>query len=173
MKESEISASQFGRVFMEYRNRYLAIADSYVHDKSTAEDIVSDVFTKFWDRRDDIALRNTSFQVYIFSMVRNSCLNYLRDSSRRKILLENLVKEDISSLEIRDASDVFNSEIGQAIVRFLASLPSDRREIYMASRFEGLTHKEIAEKYGYSPRKIRRDIGKAQEELKGILKSYM
>lgn len=168
-----ITASDFGRLFTEYRDRFIAIAESYIHDSSVAEDIVSDVFTKLWDMRGRLSLHSSPLPVYIYSMVRNSCLNYLRDTARHKNILDNLLKEDILSLESREASSIMNDEVRQLVDRFMASIPADRREIFAASRFEGLSHNEIAVKYGYTPRKIRREIGKALEELRELLKSYL
>lgn len=169
----QIDSSDFGRLFVEYRDRFVALADSYVHDRAVAEDIVSDSFTRFWDARERIDLRASSPQVYILSMVRNRCLNHLRDRAARQRRLDIRLREDMAALETRDASQFLSGEIDQALTRFLDTIPADRREIFCASRFEGLSHNEIAIRYGYTPRKVRREIGKALETLREILGSYL
>ncbi len=170
---THIDSSEFGRIFVEYRDRFVALADSYVHDRAVAEDIVADAFAKFWDSREGLDLHSGSPQVYILSMVRNRCLNHLRDRAARQKILDARLREDMAALEGREASSVFSGEIDQALSRFLDSIPADRREIFCASRFEGLSHSEIALRYGYTPRKVRREIGKALETLREILGAYL
>ena len=169
----QIDSSEFGRIFVEYRDRFVALADSYVHDRAVSEDIVADAFAKFWDARDGLDLHSASPQVYILSMVRNRCLNHLRDRAARQKIMNVRLREDMAALENHDASSIFSSEINQALSRFLDSIPADRREIFCASRFEGLSHNEIALRYGYTPRKVRREIGKALETLREILGAYL
>lgn len=170
---SSITSAEFGRLFVRYRERFVALANSYVHDRAVAEDIVADAFTKFWDARESIELKSCPPQVYILSMVRNKCLNHLRDTASRQRIINAVLREDIAVLESRDVASLMDDEVGQAISRYLESLPEDRREIFVASRFDGLSHAGIALKYGYTLRKIRRDIGKTLEGLREVLKAYL
>lgn len=168
-----LSSSEFGRLFLQYRDRFVALADSYVHERAVAEDIVADAFTKFWDSRGSVELSTASPQSYILSMVRNRCLNYLRDTASHSRILDATVREDLASMEGLDPQFMISDELEQILSRFIATLPDDRREIFLASRFEGLSHTEIALKYGYTPRKVRREIGKALASLRDVLKSYL
>lgn len=52
-------------------------------------------------------------------------------------------------------------------------MPKETRDIFMSSRFEDLTYNEIAEKYGISPRKVKREIQNALEILRTSLKDYL
>lgn len=65
---------------------------------------------------------------------------------------------------------VVKGEVAAEIDKWLAE--NERREIFCASRFDGLSHDEIAAKYGYSARKIRREIGKVLEELRIIFSAW-
>ena len=185
---SSITSSEFSRLFTEYRPRLVALANSYVHDTLVAEDIVADAFTKYWDRRgvpDTAAFQlggvrgssalqiqqqsqNTP-QMYLYAMVRNRCLNYLRDKANRQRIVDARIKADISILESGEPQELMSGEIERELSRYLDGLPAARREIFCASRFDGLSHKEIALKYGYTPRKIRREIGRVLEDIKRII----
>ena len=57
--------------------------------------------------------------------------------------------------------------------KFLADLPEMSLNIFLSSRFEDLTYEEIARKYGVTPRKVKREIQKALEKLRGSLKDYL
>lgn len=47
-------ADTFSRLFLEYRKSFENIAFSYVHDRSAAEDIVTDSFLYLWEHRNDV-----------------------------------------------------------------------------------------------------------------------
>lgn len=169
----EITAVEFGRLFMEYRNRFVRIAESYIHDRAAAEDIVADCFTKFWDIRSQINIQ-TSAQAYILTSIKNKCLNYLRDTAnRQKLYSERAKRLDMDLLESSNADSLLNTEVEQLMSTFMETLPEDTRCIFSASRLEGLTYAEISLKYGYSPRKVRREICKALETMRDILATYI
>lgn len=182
MSVTDINPMAFGKLFMEYHDRYVAIARSYVRDEAAAEDIVSECFTTFWDRRGSIELKSSP-EAYILKSVKNRCLNWLRDNSRllnaegpmdpevnakvRAMLAE------ISVIENNEMGDIFSSEVEGIFRRFLDDIPDLSRDIFLSSRFEDLTYEEIAAKYGVSPRKVKREIQKALEILRASLKDYL
>lgn len=77
----QLSPTDFGKLFISHRNSFVAIARSYVRDQAVAEDIVSECFTTFWDKRESIDIQTTP-EAYIVRSVKNKCLNHLRDHSR-------------------------------------------------------------------------------------------
>lgn len=182
MSATGITPLAFGKLFMEYHDAYTAIAKSYVRDEDTAEDIVSECFTSFWDRRESIDLKSSP-EAYILKSVKNRCLNWLRDNSR-VLAAEGPMDPDlnakvramlseISVLETDDMGSIFSSEVEKIFRNFLADMPELPRNIFMASRFEDMTYEEIAEKYSVSPRKVKREMQKALETLRASLKDYL
>lgn len=182
MPVSDITPSDFGKLFVKHRNGFIAIARSYVRDQAVAEDIVSECFTAFWDKRDNIELK-TSPEAYILRSVKNRCLNWMRDNSRI-ILAEGSIDPDvnmrvrtmlseISILESGEMDDIFSAEVEGIFRKFLADLPELSLNIFLSSRFDDLTYEEIAQKYGVTPRKVKREIQKALEKLRGSLKDYL
>lgn len=182
MSVTDINPMAFGKLFMEYHDRYVAIAKSYVRDEAAAEDIVSECFTTFWDRRGSIELKSSP-EAYILKSVKNRCLNWLRDNSRLLNAegpmdpdLNAKVKamlSEISVIENDEMGSIFSSEVESIFRRFLDDIPDLSRNIFMASRFEDLTYDEIAAKYGVTPRKVKREIQKALEILRASLKDYL
>ena len=51
---SSFSQQLFEQLFRQYKRKYLLIANSYVRDSKTAEDIVHDSFMAVWEHRDNI-----------------------------------------------------------------------------------------------------------------------
>ena len=73
------NAKAFEYAFRKFSPRLEAFAQKYTNDTNEAEDIVQDVFLKLWERRE--LLDNISLASFLFMMVRNSCLNYLKTPS--------------------------------------------------------------------------------------------
>lgn len=181
MTFSNLSPSEFGKLFLIHKDSFVAIARSYVRDLSTAEDIVSECFTTFWDKRESIEIQTTP-EAYILKSVRNRCLNHLRDNAR--VLSGNSADGDTSSrihtilteisiLESGEMNSIYYSEVSKIFGKFLADMPDLQLGIFLSSRFEDLTYEKIALKYGVSQRKVKRDIQKTLEKLRAALKDYL
>lgn len=179
MRGNEMTPQEFGQLFMRYRDRYISIARSYIRDDIAAEDIVAESFTNFWDNRDKIELDNAP-EAYILQSVKNRCLNYLRDKTTR-LRIQQKMHEDgnkalLTEMNILEADQIgliFMADIIKIFKNLLDTMPSATRNIFLSSRFENLTYNEIAEKYGISPRKVKREMQHALEILRTSLKDYL
>lgn len=182
MPVSDINPSEFGRLFIQYKDGFVDIAMSYVRNMSVAQDIVSESFTSFWDRRKEIDLKTTP-QSYILKSVKNRCLNHLRDTAKDidtkgdvdpevNLRLRAMLAE-ASLLESGEMADVLGNELERLFGKFLDGMPELSRKIFLSNRFEDLTYAEIAAKYGVTPRKVKRVIQKSLESLRLALKDYL
>ena len=179
MPGNNISAQEFGQLFMRYRDNFIAVARSYVRDEVVAEDIVAESFTNFWDNRSRIDIR-TIPEAYILHMVKNRCLSYLRDRANRMRILQQMhndsykaIMAEIGVLGKDETGLIFESDIAAIFQRLLATVPKSTRDIFLASRFDNLTYNEIAEKYGVSPRKVKREIQHVLGIMRISLKDYL
>lgn len=179
MESREISAQEFGHIFVSYRDRFIAIAKSYIRDEVAAEDIVAESFTNFWDNRCKIDI-SAAPEAYILQSVKNRCLNYLRDKATRMRIQQQMqdcaYKMIITEMNILDNDDIgliFRSDIEAIFKKLMTSMPESTRDIFLASRFESLTYAEIAEKYGVSQRKVKREIQHVLEIMRHSLKDYL
>lgn len=175
MTANEITPQEFGKLFLKYREKYIAIARSYIRDEIAAEDIVSGCFTSFWDNRGKIEL-NSAPEAYILQSVRNRCINWLRDQANRMRINEeqyNSTMAEVRIMESEDLSLIFRSDIAAIFTRLLEKSPEMTRNIFCSSRFEDLTYEEIARKYNVSPRKVKREIQSVLAMMRRSLKDYL
>ncbi len=179
MKASDITMQEFSALFMKYRDRFVSIAMSYVRDAVIAEDIVADAFTRFWDSRNEIVLTSVP-EAYILTAVKNRCLNHMRDRMTQMRLLQQMhtdvyraLAKEIEILSSEDISFLFETDIAQIFRNILKELPALSKDVFLSSRFEGLTYKEISEKYNISERKVKREIQKVLELMRIALKDYL
>lgn len=176
---SNITSSEFSDLFAGFRDRFILISASYVRDRKVAEDIVSEVFTKFWDERDNIVLQGPP-EAYLLKMVRNRSLNHLRDTASREKIQRSMQEEGLRALQVEINSlgenrsePLLSQEMKSVFNSFFESLPPMRRRILGFAKFEGLTYAEIAVRLGVTPRKVKREISSALNQLREILGDYM
>ena len=157
----------FDLVFSHYYTGLCAYAYGYVKDRSISEDIVQDFFLKFWNDCEIIEISG-SLKNYFFTSVRNRSLDYLKHQQ----VHAKFVDETISAgAENNPPPEFTEEELLQLLEQKIKELPSRCREIFMLSRFEGLSNKEIAAKLGISKRTVEVQISNALRFLKKVLKS--
>lgn len=179
MTAKDITPNEFGRLFLKYREKFISIARSYTRDEVVAEDIVAESFTNFWDNREKIELQ-TLPEAYILQAVKNRCLNWLRDRATKmrieRNMQDNACRAMMTEINVLDSTDmglIFRSDIERIFRKRFESLPEMTRNIFLASRLDDMTYREIAEKYGISERKVKRDIQNVLSVMRHSLKDYL
>ena len=174
-----MTTAEFGRLFATWRARFEAIACRYVRSAAVAEDLVSDSFMSFWENRGRIPA-DANLQAYILIIVRNKCLDWLRAQSlHAKIeqevyeLRRRVLAADIRSLQAFNPEEIFSAEVAANVRQSLDRLSELTREVFVARRFEELSYKEIAEKYGITVRRVEFELEKAVKQLRVALKDYL
>ncbi|ASU32510.1 RNA polymerase sigma-70 factor [Mucilaginibacter xinganensis] len=162
-------AKAFEVLFKLYYERLTLFANRFVNDRQAAEEITAGVFAHLWEKGHEVAF-STSVSSYLFKMVQNRSLNYLK---RRKI--ENLY---VNYLEKNNLLDEFyrtvetnyeEKELAGQINDAINSLPEKCREIFILSRFSDMKYREIADKLSISPKTVERQMSIALEKLRQIL----
>lgn len=176
---SAITLSQFGDIYRRNRDKFVTIAKSYVRHQQAAEDIVADAFVKFWNNRSSITLKGLP-EAYIMQSVKNMCLNYMRDQlTRLRISREfnndrfKALEAEINFLASEDLGFIFTSEVEAIFLNVMDRFPELTRNIFYASRFQGMTYQEIAQRFGVSERKVKREITGVLASLRIALKDYL
>ncbi len=144
-----------------------AMADGNVDE---AEDLVQQVFVKFWEQREALLVQYST-KAYLYRMVHNSALNRLR-SFRAK---ERYSEHQIRSMEnTHEASpEHSDSELQQRYKKALSLLPPQCRQVFELSRFEALKYREIADQLGISIKTVETQMGKALKILRHELADYL
>lgn len=174
----ELNLGAFNRLFGEYRQRFIRFAAGYVADAAAAEDIVMESFAAAWDRRD--ALTVDGFPPYTLTVVKNKCLNYLRAQGVRLRAAENihshgvrLLDTRIATLEACDPAELFSEEARRLVDEALDRLPARTRDIFVRSRFQGQSYKEIAAEKGLTVKSVEFEVSKAMKLLRVVLRDYL
>lgn len=165
----------FEKLYKLYYPKMFAFAKNYVPANEDAENIVQDVFLILWERKEEIEISFT-LTTYLFTLVKNRCLNFLR----HKLIEEEYnsqLKEELGfklyALETFDYSYKSEEELQEVIRRALDTLPERCREVFIKSRIEGLKYKEISDELGISVNTVENQMVTALKKLRVALKDYL
>ena len=159
----------FNQVFRRYYSPMVRFCIRYVADSDLASEIVQDLFVKLWSNREKISF-NTSFESYMLTSVRNSALTYInKERSHAEANLRVFSEESDNT----DPSETLQSNnLEESYRKILKDMPEKRREVFLASRYDGLKYSEIAEKLGISQKTVEAQMSAAIKQLKDGLKAY-
>ncbi len=167
---SNLDKKLFEQLFRQYFSDLCNFARSYVNDNDTAKEITQNVFINLWQNKKGID-SSKSVKSYLFTSVRNRCLNYIRDNKKFR---SNVLDVEIADYETAYESDTFSvAELETKISSALDKLPERCRQIFMLNRFEDLKYKEVAEKLGISVKTVEVQMSKALKILREELKDYI
>lgn len=158
----------FEIIFHRYKSKLFYFAFSYVHSKPDTEEIIQNVFVSFWEHRytlnEELSIKN-----YLYKSIINGIYNYFKHKSVEQRFIDysllNSIKQDDSlqnNLYLNELQDTINSLISQ--------LPTKQQQIFKMSRFQGLSHNDIAKKLGLSVRSVENQVYRALKFLKDNLK---
>lgn len=178
MKESS-DIQLFNHLFTNYKGRFIHFAKTYVDDEMMAEDIVVESMMYYWENRrklDD----HTHVPAYLLTVIKHKCLDHLRQLRVREDY-EAYVKTNearklnlrITTLEACNPERIFSEELQGLVDKALLSLPPQTRDIFVRSRYQSQSHKEIAEALGVSTKTVEFHITKALKVLRVELKDYL
>ena len=165
------SYDSFKELYTSLYNKVLFFARKYMDSIESSEEVVSEVFLKIWKKRNDIQI-NSSFQSYLYTAVKNKCLDFLRKEGNRKF-------EDESALHMVSANHsntleiIHSDELYTKIEAAINQLPKDRRRVFLMSRTEGLKYKEIADKLGISIKTVETQMGRSLKFLREQFKNEL
>jgi RNA polymerase sigma-70 factor, ECF subfamily len=139
-------------------------------DTDEAEDLVQQVFVKFWEQRSTVEIQY-SIKAYLYRMVHNRALNRLRSARTRERYIEYQGRqmEYVNEPPI-DSQD---NELQERYQQALHQLPPQCRKIFELSRFEALKYREIADHLGISIKTVETQMGKALKILRQELIEYL
>ena len=108
-------------------------------DKDTAQDITQDVLSKFWENREQYK-DVKSLDDFLFVMVKNAALSYLRSRQRENERYKQMEREEA---EEQVFHSLVEEETNQLLIHAINLLPAQTAHV-MRLALSGYSNKEIA-----------------------------
>lgn len=139
---------------------------TYIKDATRSEEITQDIFLNVWNHRQELpSIQN--FRGYLYVLTRNRTISAFRE---KIIRYEEAEKDQLQAglnpaglMEYRQLSDTLQRGIGQ--------LPARRKEVFIMSRFDGMTYEEIANHLNISKSAVNKHIIEALVFLRTFLRN--
>lgn len=160
----------FNQIFRRYYTPLVRFCVRFVADGDQSAEIVQDLFVKLWTNRERLTF-NTSFESYMLRSVRNAAITHI---TKERAHAETNERIYVGESDTNDPSETLQSNNLEASYRkVLASMPEKRRDVFLASRFDGLKYTEIADKFGMSTKTVEAHMSAAIKQLREGLKEYL
>lgn len=163
-----IDERTFKEAYDDYFDIICRFLNYYTRDYQAIEEVVQDVFVILWE---DYEGKDIQYiKTFLYNSARNRMLNYLRDKENHTILLEKWARIE---LEKSEATDCVDRELFyQLLQAAVESLPEKCKEIFILSREEHLSYKEIAEVKEISVKTVENQMGIALKKIREYLSSH-
>jgi len=165
----------FEELVTAYQKNVYNLALRMTGNPQDAEDMAQEAFLKAYNSLSSFR-GESRFSVWLYRIVSNVCLDYLRKNGKRSTVslsVEDDDGEDIQ-LELPDTSqspeEVLEKKLTrEAVRRGLASLPPDSRQILLLREIQGLSYEEIGEVLGLESGTVKSRIFRARKKLVDFL----
>ncbi|MCQ4873549.1 RNA polymerase sigma-70 factor [Butyricimonas paravirosa] len=164
------SGDNFEYLFNLYYSGLVVYANRFTKQLEISEDIVHDVFFTLWEKREQLHIE--SIKTYLFSSVRNRCLNHLEQLKVRNEYQEQILQKGDITGQITWELYV-ESELQEHIEQAILKLPPQCQRIFTMSRFDNKTVEEIAVELGISPRTVEKHLQVGLKKLRQELVDYL
>ena len=155
----------FSELFDAMHGALRRYAWRFTSDEEAARDVVQDAFLKLWSIRAEIDPKR-SLKALLYTMVRNLSLNHNRAAQHTNGVLPEHDLHDHNP----GADENFDADMLDAFLRrCIDEMPERRREAFVLSRYEGLSHEEIAQIMNLTPRTVNTHIVLALKDLRSRL----
>lgn len=150
-------------IFKKFYRDLCMISNRYIKDTNHAEDLVQELLYDIWNKRDKLNI-NSSLSSYLKKSVVNRSLNHIR--SKRVVIEEDNKAISITNKNPSIQQNMEKEELEKFFNEKIDALPEKCRLVFIMSRFEQMSYKEIAAKLDISTKTVENQISKALRNLR-------
>ncbi|MXV15769.1 RNA polymerase sigma-70 factor [Hufsiella ginkgonis] len=158
----------FAQIYKRYSYKLFVFVNKRLRDVQSSEEIIQTIFVKFWTNRSNLKI-SSSLKSYLYSAAQYATIDFLHKEAVRKKYYDlayfNAVGSDLSTED-----QVLVKDLEGSIRRALRGLPAKCRSVFMLSRYEYKSNKEIAAELGISEKTVENHITNAIRRLRLSLK---
>ena len=155
-------------LFNEQFRALCLFAVSFVNDGDVAEDLVQEAFISLWERRNKLKGKEKEAISYLYSAVRNKCLNHIRHQKVRSSSAERIILAT-ETWEEDHLHRLIRAEVYNTLYKAIEQLPPQCRKIYKLAYFSKMPENKIAETLSISVNSIKSQ----KQRGKALLKKYL
>jgi RNA polymerase sigma-70 factor (ECF subfamily) len=161
----------FNEVYDKLYRKLFLFANSLIGNTEEARDIVGESFLKFWSK-DNYFSNMTHLQVYFYTIIKNSCIDYLRrDKLRSKVESRLGQAEQLSENVIEKKYQ--EAELVQLLYDRINQLPNRMQQVFKLTYLDGFSRAEVAQMLNLSENTIRNTNAAAMKAIRLTFEQVM
>lgn len=161
-----MNATQFEAVFYRMKDKLFRYALRFVKERDSAEDVVQDVMSKLWQKREE-ADEIENLEAWLMVLTRNRSLDLLRK------VKDNMVNVDeaysVSDKEPAADKQLETADLMSLLESCLNQLPEKQRSIFHLREIEQMTYEEIADNTGYNLDDVKVSLFRARKHIQRMV----
>lgn len=155
----------FERLFHTYYESLVIYADRFLFDRASSEDLVQEAFIYLWENANTINI-TSSLKAYLYKMVRNRGLNYLKSLK---------ITDDLESVNYSNQHDFFynSTDIQEEkavkfnkVLTLVDTMPEKMKEIFNLKYRQFYSYAEISIELGISTNTVKTQLKRAKTLLR-------
>ena len=154
----------FETIFDQYKSKLYFFALGYLHSPYEAEDVLQNTFLSLWEHRHSID-ETLSVKNYLYKTVVNNIYNFLKQEGIKRKHIDFTLTYALEEDDYSQRSIYFN-DLKQRIESLVEHLPAQQQKIFKLSRWDGLSHDDIARQLGLSVRSVENQVYRALKFIK-------
>ena len=164
-------ANAFETLVLEYEKNVFNIALRMTGNSEDAADMTQEAFIKAYNSLQSFR-GDSKFSVWLYRIVSNVCLDFLRSKNRRPTVSLSVEDDDGEDAQLDVADESQSPELlldrkltRDSVRRGLDSLPPDYRQILLLREIQGLSYDEIAQALSLEVGTVKSRIFRARKRL--------
>lgn len=157
-------------LFTSYWDQIYSTAFMFTKSVDLSEDLAQDVFAKIWEKRKNLSGVD-KLEGYLFIIARN----LIFDRMRKKVFTaenDEYLQEYFKDPTVSPHEKYVAKELNEILQKGINQLPLQQQAAFRLSRFQGLSHGEIAAKMGIARQTVKSHIGRAIISLRKTLEAH-
>lgn len=161
----------FGQIYDQFAQELLLLINRFVKNKQVSEDILQEILTSLWNRRETINIEG-SLRNYLFASAKYAVLSYIRSEKVRQKYADHfhLFLAQHSWNQTSELADL--NDLHSIISLTMENLAPKCKQAFYLSRFQHKSIQEISQEMGISTRTVENYITTAIKTIKQALQHY-
>lgn len=159
----------FEQVYHTYHEKLYFYFLKHTRSQLWSEELLQTTFVKLWHYRQQLSTAHTLSE-QIFRIAKTSLIDMVRHNKHHQHFLQSYTAD---LLQKGLSAEPANRDTIRQLHREMDKLPPVRKKVFMLSRIDGLSHKEISSLLAISPKTVEVHITKALKQLRRALLTFL
>jgi RNA polymerase sigma-70 factor (ECF subfamily) len=170
LKDTPKKIIEFTLTYNKYKLRIYNYVLKMVSDKMLCEDIVQNIFLKFFENMDLIKNKN-SISYWLFKTARNDVYSFYRSKKVKTDQFNVLDSDELNQASSENLEVEYEKrELKNLVLKELENLPDDQKEVYLLKEYGGLSYKEIAGILEIDENLVKSRLYKTRQKLISLIR---